>query len=282
MKKVKLYLNYAGYCVAKEKMAIRNGTGEIIKFHALWGLIKHPTQGFILFDTGYTDRFLSATKYFPSRIYYLATKVEIPKKEEIVNQLKAHQIAPDEIKHIVISHFHADHTGGLIDFPNATIYASSKALNYTLNLNKYSSFTKGVLKDLLPNDLKERTKCIDQICIRKQDEVFGVKYDLFGDESIYLVDLPGHAKGQLGMQLSTEKRNYFLVADAIWLKQSIEKKVLPNPIVRLFFDSWKDYKSTHEKIKIFHSRYPETLIVPTHCHQTTRDLVQPIINFDVL
>ena len=49
MKKTKLYLNHAGFCVAKENESIRGGRKLKIKFHALWGLIEHPEHGYILY-----------------------------------------------------------------------------------------------------------------------------------------------------------------------------------------------------------------------------------------
>ena len=80
MNEVKLYLNYAGYCYAKESHAISNGSNLHIKFHALFGLIRHPQQGWILFDTGYTRRFYASTRKFPQSIYAGITKVVVTEK----------------------------------------------------------------------------------------------------------------------------------------------------------------------------------------------------------
>ncbi len=282
MKKTKLYLNHAGFCLAKEHHAISIGRKLEIKFHALWGIIQHPEKGYILYDTAYSEEFYGATKFFPNKIYALITKVKISKNEEISSQLASHGISPNEIHHVIITHFHADHICGLKDFPNATFYTSSTALNHTLNLSTFFAFSKGVLKTLLPNDLKERTIFIDRDTKKMDDPIFGHKFDLFGDESIFVFELPGHAAGQIGIQLETQKRSYFLISDACWLKKSYEENILPNPIVRLFFDSWSDYKETLKKIHEFHKKNPTTLIVPTHCFETTSELIQSKISFDVL
>ena len=53
-------------------------------------------------------------------MYANLTKV-FKKSEEVKEQLKKNNIDCNEIKHIVISHFHADHVGGLKDFKNAKI-----------------------------------------------------------------------------------------------------------------------------------------------------------------
>lgn len=282
MKKVKLYLSYAGHCFANENHAISGGRKMKIKFHALWGLIQHPEKGWILYDTGYTQRFYDSTRKFPNKIYALSTKVIITPQEEIKAQLLGNGIGPNDIKHIIVSHFHADHIGGLSDFPNATFYMSKKALQQALNIPKSIAFSKGVLKDLIPKDIEKRAYIIEDKCLKISDDNFDYKYDLFGDKSIYVYHLPGHAAGQIGIFLETSNRKYFLIADSCWNKKSYEENLLPNPIVRLFFHSWKAYKQTLNRLHLFHLKYPEVIIVPTHCEQTTVNLVQNEFNINVL
>jgi len=282
MKKVKLYLNYAGHCLAKESEAIQGGRGQKIKFHALWGLIEHPEKGWILYDTGYTERFYEATRSYPSKIYAQLVKTTIEEKDTVKAQLEAHGISALDIRHVIITHFHADHVGGLLDFPNAQFYASRKALEYTLSLSTMFAFSKGVLKELLPTDLSERTILVDEVCPKTSHPILGEMYDLFEDESLYLVPLPGHAAGQMGVLLETQQCPYFLIADACWLKKSYEEMVFPNPIVKLFFHSWSDFKASLQKIHRYHQAHPEACVVPTHCAETTAPLVQAKIDLDVL
>ena len=282
MKKTKIHLNYAGFCWAKENHALRNGKKRNIKFHALWGLIEHPEKGLILYDTAYTERFYEATRSFPNKIYAKITKVEIKKEDEIKNQLLRNGINPLEIKHIILTHFHADHIGGLLDFPNAQIYTSSFAYQYTKKLKNKLAFTKGVLKDLLPADLEKRIAFFEEISEPQNDEIFGTTYDIFHDKSLIIVPLPGHAAGQIGIKLQTEKQKYFLIADACWNEETYKKLHFPSPIVRLFFHSWSDFKSTVMKLNAFHQLHSDVILVPTHCSQTTDKLVRDKIDFHAL
>jgi glyoxylase-like metal-dependent hydrolase (beta-lactamase superfamily II) len=282
MKKVKLHLNYAGYCYAKENDAIRGGRKQKIVFNALWGLIEHPEKGWILYDTGYTNRFFDATKRYPNKIYAKMTKVYIDPKDEVIAQLKENGISPSEIKHIIITHFHGDHVAGLRDFPDATFYTSKTALKQALRVPRAIAFSKGILKDLHPDDLEERTMLIEDVAKKTDDPILGTTYDLFGDDSLKIIPLPGHAAGQIGVLLETEKIQYLLAADSVWLRRSYQELVLPNPIVRLFFHSWLDFKSSLKRVHDYHIANPETVIVPTHCAESTDPLVSREINLDEL
>jgi len=245
-------------------------------------LIEHPKHGWILYDTGYTQRFFEATKNYPHRIYARITQVAIDPKDEVHAQLQENGIQPSDIQHVIITHFHGDHVAGLLDFPNAIFYASRPALHQALSISSFFSFTKGILKALHPTDLKERTNIIEDIATIKKHPVLGTTYDLFHDDSIHLIPLPGHAAGQLGVLLETAKHQYLLAADSVWLKRSYEDMILPSSIVRIFFHSWSNFKASLKKLNEFHRSYPEVKIVPTHCAESTDPLVSREIKLNEL
>ena len=282
MMKVKLYLNYAGYCFAKSSHVVNGDKRENIKFHALFAIINHPKLGWILFDTGYTKRFYEETKKYPNKIYADITKVVIEDHQELKNQLQSFGIKTNDIKHIIISHFHADHIGGLQDFPNAKIYCSKKAYSQVKMVSNFFAFSKGILKGLIPDDIQQRIIYIEDCSKIYSDEIFGLKYDIFQDDSIISYNLPGHAAGQIGIEIETNKKKYLLAADSCWDYRAFKEYKLPSEIVRLFFNSWTEYKDSLLKLKKYHEVNPQIVIVPTHCSKTTEKLVSNKINMDVL
>ena len=282
MQNCKLYLNNAGYCLAKAGHAVKGEKFANIPFKALFGLIQHPDKGWILFDTGYTRRFYKATRFLPNKIYALLTRVFIDERDEVRVQIKKAGIHCDDIRHVIISHFHADHIGGLKDFRNATFYCSKAAYEQVKKVSDFMAFSEGILKYLIPDDFENRLKFIEEISTKKDDIVFEYAYDLFNDNSILVYDLPGHAAGQTGILLQTQTRKYFLIADACWDKRAYQDLKLPHPVVRLFFHSWKEYVSVIRKLNHYHRLFPEVLIVPSHCSVSTEAIIRTNIDMDEL
>ena len=94
---------------------------------------------------------------------------------------------------------------------------------------------------------------------------FALFFEFF---SILLASLPGHARGQIGALLQTPSQKVFLVADACWLEENYKDGALPNPIVKLFFDSWNDFTNSLNRVQNYHKNNPETVIIPCHCEAT--------------
>ena len=122
--KLKVDFYDGGYCTHPEFVAIKGGSYKKVKFAALCALITHPKHGKILYDTGYSENFYQATKKAPFQIYAKVTPVFVNNEDKVFTKLEQDKTA--DIKKVILSHFHADHIGGLRDFPEAEyIYTKS-------------------------------------------------------------------------------------------------------------------------------------------------------------
>ena len=264
MTHVKLTIRSSGHCFAEGHHVMKGAPKTPVRFEAIWAEIDHPTQGKILFDTGYTWRFLDATKRFPQRIYAELTKVSILPEEE------AHrQVDPGQVKHIICSHIHADHVGGLRDFPDATCWASEECLAQFDRLPHWRSWARGVLKSLFPDDWRDTCQTFESTAHVSHD-ILGQGHDLFADGSVVVFPLPGHAAGQHGALVQTADGPEFLVADAFWDIRAVTEGLVPNPIVRVFFEDMKAYAQTLATLKQFHETHPDIPLVATHCPQAAK------------
>ncbi len=109
----------AGYCNHPEITTIEGGSYKICKFPSLFGLIRHPQEGLILYDTGYHPLYNKLNTLWPEGLYPKLLPAFIHKNETAAFQLIQKGLNPEDVNWIIISHFHADHIAGLIDFPNA-------------------------------------------------------------------------------------------------------------------------------------------------------------------
>src|SRR5579885_2500018 len=116
-----------GYCIAWEHHVMQGGQRKKIACHSLVALLHHPQQGWLLWDTGYAPRILTATQRLPFLLYRYATPLRLRPELSIAAQLARWKLQPGDIRRVILSHFHADHIAGLRDFPEAEIIASNAA-----------------------------------------------------------------------------------------------------------------------------------------------------------
>lgn len=259
----------SGYCLAHEKIVNpKTGKGKC-KFYAVWALIHVPSIGYILFDTGYSNAFMQATQSFPDRFYRWATPVFLEEDESVINTLLKKGIQPIDIKYVILSHFHADHLAGLIDFPNSQIICSKIAYDEVKNSSGIKAVSKGILHGLLPASYENRLLFIEDIADKKEINKYGLEEFWFlGMEELKLVSLPGHARGMIGFIFKNESKHIFYAADASWRYDTYRENILPKKIVKLFFDSWHDFVATQEKIKNYENDHNNVKVLFTHCPLT--------------
>jgi glyoxylase-like metal-dependent hydrolase (beta-lactamase superfamily II) len=227
----------------------------------------------ILFDTGYAPRFRQAVARFPECLCALATPVSVTAEETAAARLEAMGILKDDIRMVIFSHFHADHWGGAADFARATYVFAKDGYERLRCLSRWSALRAGFLPALLPPDLESRSLMLAPESFAQKianSGDFDRGYDLFGDESLILLPLPGHAAGQVGALVREESgRRYFLIGDACWLEASYRRNLPPpSAVVRLLFDNPGEYVTTLRRIHEFSQVHQEIVIVPSHCPDT--------------
>lgn len=266
---ISLQLFASGYCEANASMINpRDGRGKT-KFYAVWALLKVPNIGYVLFDTGYNEDFQHATQSFPARLHRWATPVTIENSQTAKSILARKGIEIDQIKYIIISHFHSDHICGLKDFPNSQFICSKTAYEQVLETSGLSAVSKGILHQLLPNDFQKRTLFIEDFADSTYIDEFGLKvFKLFGIETFKLIMLPGHARAMLGFIYDDGIKAILYATDASWSYKTFHQNILPNKVVKFLFDSWTDYCRTLEKLRNFQSKNLNFKVLFTHCPET--------------
>jgi glyoxylase-like metal-dependent hydrolase (beta-lactamase superfamily II) len=263
---IKTELFASGFCEAHEKVVNPKKGLKKLHFYAVWALIQVPDLGYIMFDTGYSNHFESATQNFPEILYRFATPVQLKHEEKAIEILSKKGIHHSEIKYIIISHFHADHIAGLKDFPEAKLICTKDAFYQTQNLKGISAVSKGIIHKLIPNDIKERIVFIEDLSSQTINKFGITEYTWTQIPNFKLLLLPGHAKGMLGFY--DEGSNLLFATDAAWDEDCFNNGIMPLQVVRIFIDSWMDLKNTMEKLSRMKYDNSGMKIVFTHCPKT--------------
>ncbi len=263
---------------------------------------------YILFDTGYSTEFYRATSHCPYCLYAHVTPVTVHCDECASEQLKrCYGIEPEQIDYVVISHFHADHIGSLKHFPNARFICLRSGFELIRGRTGLSAVSCGFLPDLLPHDFDARVQLINdgdggdgasvggghvtavaaaERCGNnghseksnscETDHRWYYLYnsgimgrDLFGDQTIWIVKLPGHHPGHCGLLVHAHNDDsYLLVGDACWSSEAYRRNELPSLLTKyLVHDNWEQYKETLRSLHKLHQSHPSVKIIPSHCQE---------------
>ncbi|NNJ13604.1 MBL fold metallo-hydrolase [Chloroflexales bacterium ZM16-3] len=259
-----LLLLDTGHCLVSAHHVMRGVGREPMACRALVALIGHPQHGWTLFDTGYAPRMLEATRRLPWRLYRLATPLRIRPEQAAVRQLAQIGLAPADIRRVIISHFHADHVAGLRDFPDVPVIASAEAFVSIAGRRGLNALRRAHIPALMPDDMAARAVALPAFTGPPLPHL-GPTHDLFGDGSLLLVNLPGHARGQIGALLQTESGPVLLAADGAWTSRAIREQRPPARLTYFFVDDARAVGRTLANLGAFAAARPDVRIVPCHC-----------------
>lgn len=162
---MKLYMFQCGTIKTKKHLLVTGfAPGQEFEVPVPFFLIKHP-KGNILFDTGQA---LSAAGTSVDGDYIPV----MTENDHVSAQLAKAGLKTTDISHIVLSHLHSDHAGGIEAFSQTTCYIQENELKYA---NNHGTRDKYPLKWRLLNGRQQKY------------------HDIFGDGSIQIIFTPGHS-----------------------------------------------------------------------------------------
>ncbi len=165
-------------------------------------LIEHD-RGLVLVDTG----MVPAAVDDPRGAYgELADElsVSLTREQCVDRQIEALGFQISDVRHVIMSHLHWDHTGGMYLFPHAQFHVMSGELQYA-----YWP---------LPAGPAYRREDIDATRGFAWNQIEGPELDLFGDGSLVVLHMPGHSPGNASLLVRLPSRTILLAADTAHLR----------------------------------------------------------------
>jgi N-acyl homoserine lactone hydrolase len=217
--------------------------GATIHVPYFFYLIQHP-DGAVLFDSGAHPALLDDPR---SRLGDAADLYEIVMSpgDDVRSRLASLGVDPDDISHVVQSHLHYDHAGGLEFVPEATVYVQREELSFAYWPPVYQ------------RDVYVRQ---DFDSVRRWKQLHG-EYDIFNDGRLVIFPTPGHTPGHQSMLVRLDSEAYILAGDAVYDREKMQARCLPGLLWSpdAIIESW-------EKIEEMQRRYDAKLIVTHDLH----------------
>lgn len=217
-------------------------TGVISAF-----LFEHP-DGRVLIDTAFGRVTANeGTHVYPGRAFSAGT-ANFEMGTPVIDQLPA---MPDRI---VATHLHADHAGGLADFPDTPLLVDPREWEAALS--------EPVFHGYVPDAYAERTAVEDLVFDGEPVGPFQDTHDVFGDGSLVLISAPGHTAGST---LVLVNQHILLVGDTAWIDENWQEPMAKGRAIRnnVEFD-WKLELQQQWAIKQWAEASPDRVVVSGH------------------
>lgn len=232
-------------------------------------IAQHPQHGPVLLDTGHDSQFIHVTKRFPACMYRWTTQMKTGRHQSVADYCQ--NILKAEPQHIVLTHLHADHIAGVSRFKAPSIWAAAELREWIEQHQKTSlkSLLHGYIPELLPSDFLDRYHPVSPSRLSWEfQEHLPYGHDIFGDGTITMICLSGHARGHYGVMLrSANLGTVFYIADAVWDIRAITKNELPSRIAMTLHDT-TNYLKTIRMLRDFMHAFPEVRMLPSHCQKS--------------
>jgi N-acyl homoserine lactone hydrolase len=184
---------------------IDEDSGRVVYGPYFFFLVDHP-EGKVLFDTGAHTKWKGKAAPDGTDI-----AIVIGEDDDVVTRLAELGVRPEDIDHVVVSHLHFDHAGGLRFFPNAKVYVQERELQFAYWPAIYQRSLYD--RDDFDHDLNWH-------------ELHG-PWDIFGDGAVTVLPTPGHTPGHQSLCVELPSRLHVFAADAHYLEVKMRERRVP-------------------------------------------------------
>jgi N-acyl homoserine lactone hydrolase len=220
-------------------------------------LIRHPSAGAILVDTGLHASIATDGVENFGRLGVRFGRPQLEAGEDAPAQLRKRGLDPGEVPVVVMTHMHSDHTSAISEFSKSTFVVSetewkAAATGPMPTLNAYR-------RQHFDYAFGYRTVNFDRGGIDSYAS-FGRCFDLFGDGSIHLAFTPGHTAGHMSVICRLKERDFVIGGDAMYTLAQLDgtAPLPPRPV------DAHNFRRSLQELRLFHGQFPDAIITPGH------------------
>lgn len=194
---------------APTSLLMHGGDDTLVQLPCPSFLIEHP-KGLVLFDTGCNPKIIDDAAGYWGEQVAAHLPIKWSKAETLDKQIEGVGYKTSDVKYVILSHAHLDHSGGLGYFPNAKFLVGANELRYAYwpDPDRRWAF---ILNDFLP------TRGFDWLELDRD-------FDLFGDGALQFLLTPGHTPGESTLLVNLPNRKIALPGDTVHLRAALDQE----------------------------------------------------------
>src|SRR5215469_3346760 len=212
-------------------------------------VVRHPTQGFFLVDTGVSRQFVQdpagvGVGWVLRKFFGIEKMQARPSTSEII------EAEGSDLKGVFMTHLHLDHVSGFPDIPkNVPIYTGAHEAEAALFLNLIAQGTY--------NRLLEGRPALEELQFSQDpDGRFEGVNDVFGDGSFFAILTPGHTAGHVSYLARTAAGPVLMTGDTSHTRWGWDNSVEPGTYLQEREPSIKSLLA----LKALSERHPNMIV----------------------
>lgn len=220
-------------------------------------VIRHPTQGLVLFDTGLPASWEGKVRK-PLILNEQLAPLSMKKGQNLAAQLTADGVEPSEVRFILLSQFGPYHAGMAAAFPEATLIVDREAWE-----GQKARLKADYDKDQANPAVLERERTIRLVDLSSAAPygAFDRGLDVFDDGTLVLLDLSGRAPRGRGLWLNLDEGPVLLAGAAVWTLDNFQDLA---PLARSHIDDEALYWRRVHQIRAMQEAVPRLVVLPAH------------------
>jgi len=219
-------------------------------------LVTHPSAGPFLVDTGLHPSVTSKPQANLGRMITSFSKPKLEAGKDVAAQLRSRGMDARDIKTVVMTHMHFDHTSAMSELGSSTFVVSEPEWEAATTTPR--PFMHGYDHSHFDYAFDYQTVSFDGPSVGSYS-TFGRTFDLFGDGSVRLAFTPGHTLGHMSLICRLKDRDLIIAGDAIYtLGQLGDAAPPPKP------EDPHTWRRSQSELKLFKRQYPQAVIIPSH------------------
>ncbi|HET7588754.1 MAG TPA: N-acyl homoserine lactonase family protein [Solirubrobacterales bacterium] len=235
--------------------ALFGGSDYVVPVPAF--LIRHPSAGAILVDTGLHPSIATDPGQNFGSLAARFGKPTLEPGEDVPSQLRERGLDPGELPIVVMTHLHLDHSSAISEFPSSTFVLSEAEWRFASGSG--GSIQNGYRRAHFDYAFQYRSVDFDRASVGSYAS-FGRTFDLFGDGSVRLAFTPGHSAGHMSVVCRLAERDFVIGGDCVYMLSQLEGTDPDPPRPQ----DAHNFRRSLQELRLFRRQFPDAVITPGH------------------